>query len=165
LQELTEQQAAFALEYARSGKGAEAARAAGYSRHSAGKYAHQLLAKPHVQAEIQKQQRLAFRSLASVALDQIRALLENPSTPPGVRVEIAKTVWDRCGLAAIRADEVDGPAEERSLRDMSLQELEAMARRLQEAKRVTEAPELPASHVLIGEASSEPGGLPPVDSE
>lgn len=56
---ITPQQMAFAAEVASGCTATEAARRAGYSQRTAGKYAPQLLANPRVRAEIERMQRKA----------------------------------------------------------------------------------------------------------
>lgn len=127
--ELTPQQAVFVREYVRlGGKGAEAAREAGFSEKSAAKYAYQLLEKPHVLAAIHSEQRRAFAELASISLGQAKMMLEDPKTPAGARVQLIMTTLDRAGHAAKRdaGDGADGDG--KSLREMSLDELYAAAR-------------------------------------
>jgi len=123
---LTEQQAVFARAYARNGgKGAEAARDAGFSVQSAGKYAYQLLEKPHVVKAIQAEQRRSLTDLASVALGQARLMLENPATPAGARVDLIRTVLDRAGLGPPKTEEDND--DENDLNTLTLVQLEAMA--------------------------------------
>ena len=124
--ELTEQQRLFVLEYVRSGgRGAEAARAAGFSEHSAGKYAYQLLEKPHVADAIYKEQRRTFAELATIAIGQARMMLEDPKTPPGVRVDLVKTLLDRAGLIGPKTAPADDDGA-RPLTSYSLEELLTM---------------------------------------
>jgi hypothetical protein len=53
-------------------------------------------------------------------------MLEDDKTPAGARVELIKSMMDRAGLAAIRADgKDDGKA--KSLREMSMEELQEIA--------------------------------------
>jgi phage terminase small subunit len=127
VRDLTEQQAIFVKEYVRNGgRGSDAAREAGFSEKSAGKYAWALMEKPHVLEAIHREQRRAFTELAAISLGQAQAMLEDPKTPAGARVELIKTVCDRAGLAALRnADEA--PGEGKPLRDMSIEELEDIA--------------------------------------
>lgn len=164
-EELTELQVAFAREYAANGgKGAEAARKAGYSEKSAGKIAYQLLEKTHVLAAIQREQRRAFTELASIALGQVRAMLLDAKTPVNARVELARMAFDRAGLAAIRPDEESSQINERSLREMSLQELEAIAVSLKFKRQ----PAAQLEPVTVGEASlaEDAERAPPaIDSE
>ncbi|WP_178133390.1 terminase small subunit [Vineibacter terrae] len=124
----TGQQEIFAVEYARNGgRGTEAARRAGYSERMAGRYAYQLLEKPNVQVLIRKEQRRLLTGLASLALAQAKLMLEDPETPAGARASLITAVLDRAGLAPVKEqkdEEIDG----RDLREMSLQELEALWR-------------------------------------
>jgi hypothetical protein len=123
----TDMQAEFAREYARNGgRGAEAARKAGFSARVADRYAYQLLEKPHVQAAILKEQRRLLQGLASLAIDQARAMLDNPQTPAGARAQIITAVLDRAGLAPVKAGEDDGDPAGRDLRELSTAELEAI---------------------------------------
>lgn len=125
--ELTPQQSLFVKEYViGSGNGAEAARKAGYSERSAAKLAHQLMDKRHIQEAIRRAQRLAFTELASISLGQAKMMLEDPKTPAGARVELIKSMMDRAGLAAVRGGEGDD-GETKPLREMSLDELQAIA--------------------------------------
>jgi Terminase small subunit len=128
--ELTAQQAAFVRYYVSTGgRGAEAAREAGFSEKSAAKYAWQLLEKPHVLEAIHREQRRSFTELAAISLGQARMMLEDPKTPAGARVELIKTMCDRAGLAALRGSE-EGEREEKDLRRMTIDELEEIARSL-----------------------------------
>ena len=139
--ELTDQQAVFVVEYVRGGgRGAEAARKAGYSEKSAGKYAFQLLEKLHIQEAIHREQRRAFTELAAISLGQARLMLEDPKTPAGARVQLIMTLCDRADLGAVRhdaraADDGDG----RPLREMSLAELEDLARGLRDKNEAAAA--------------------------
>jgi hypothetical protein len=127
VRELTAEQAIFVREYVRSGgRGAESARAAGYSAKTADNYAYQLLQKPHVQEAIHKEQRRTFSELAAIALGQARMMLEDPKTPAGARVELMKMSFDRAGLAALRNAD-DPPGDDKPLREMTVDELEEIA--------------------------------------
>lgn len=151
---LTDQQAAFAREYARNGgRGADAAREAGFSEQSAGKYAYQLLEKPHVLKAIQAEQRRSLTDLASVALGQARLMLEDLKTPAGARVDLIRTVLDRAGLGPPQGDEDDDG--DKTLRTMSLAQLEAIAVRAV-FRPAHDAPAMAAGPLLEG-MSSAPG--------
>jgi len=144
---LTDQQEAFALAYASNGaRGADAARSAGFSAKSAGKYASQLLDKPHVQKAIQRAQRRILSDLASIALNQARAMLLDPKTPAGARVDLVRTTLDRAGLGPLKAEQEDH--EDLPLNKMSFAQLAALVLRPKP-----------------GPASEELAGLPcPVDA-
>lgn len=127
--ELTAQQEIFVLEYVRnSGRGSEAARKAGYSEKSAGKYASQLLDKPHVQDAIHREQRRSFMELASISIGQAKMMLEDPKTTAGARVQLIMTTLDRAGHAAKRDGGEADDGEQKDLRRMSIEELEDIAR-------------------------------------
>lgn len=162
MRDLTDQQAAFAREYAHNGgRGAEAARKAGFSEQSAGKYAYQLLEKPHVLKAIQAEQRRSLTDLASVALGQARLMLEDPKTPAGARVDLIRTVLDRAGLGPPKDEDKD---DDQPLSSMSLAQLEAMALRVtfrsaQEASPAAIGPHQESgSHVTAIEAAPEANG-------
>jgi phage terminase small subunit len=128
MRELTAQQREFVLEFVRTGgRGAEAARKAGYSERSAGKYAFQLLELEHVQAAIHKEQNRSFAELASISLAQAKMMLEDAKTPAGARAQLIMTMLDRAGHSAKR-DSGDPAGDVKPLREMSLAELEDMLR-------------------------------------
>jgi hypothetical protein len=130
--DLTTQQAEFSRQYVlNGGDGTAAAKAAGFSERSAAQRAYELRQKPHVQEAIHREQRRAFTELASISLAQAKAMLEDPKTPAGARVELVKTMLDRAGLAALRGGDADD-GEGKSLREMSLDELEEIARSLRD---------------------------------
>lgn len=129
--ELTAQQAAFSAEYVRNGgDGCAAAIKAGFSAKSAAQRAWELRQKPHVLEAIHRGQRRAFTELASIALGQAKAMLEDPKTPAGARVELIKTMCDRAGLSAVRSDGGADNGDGKPLREMSIDELEEIARSL-----------------------------------
>lgn len=124
--ELTDQQSHFVREYVRNGgRGAEAARVAGFSEHSAGKYAYQLLEKSHVCEAVRHELRRTFTQLAAIATDQARMMLEDPKTPPGARAELIRAVWDRAGLVAPKTADPLSPAG-LDLSGLSLAQLEKL---------------------------------------
>lgn len=127
--DLTPQQAEFAREFVRNGgRGTEAAIKAGFSARSAAQRAYELREKPHVLEAIHREQRRAFTHIASLAIEQARLMLEDTKTPAGARVELIKTICDRADLAAMRSGGAADDASGKSLRDMSLDELEDLAR-------------------------------------
>lgn len=124
--DLTPQQAAFVHEYvSNGGNGSDAARKAGYSEISAGKYAHELTRKKHVQEAIHLEQRRVLNGpLASLALTVLKGVLEDAKTAAGVRVDASKAVLDRGGHSPVKA--ADAPKSgERPLDEMTIAELEA----------------------------------------
>ncbi len=133
MSQLNEQQAAFVREYvSNGGNGAAAARDAGYSEVSAGKYAYQLLEKPHVQDAIHREQRRVLSGpLASMALRVLKGFLDDENAPYGVRADAAKAVLDRGGLGPVKA-EPDKADESSDLEDLSIAQLEQLVKRNRE---------------------------------
>jgi hypothetical protein len=129
---IIDQQVAFAEAYvAGSGSATQAAIAAGYSSVSARQTASRLLATPHVQEAIRREQRRVLGNrLASKALGVLEKILDDDGAPAGVRVDAAKTILDRAGMAAYRTAE---PVEQGDLplAQMTAAELERMARGIQ----------------------------------
>jgi hypothetical protein len=159
VRELTAQQVRFVSELIRaSGNGTEAAIRAGYSASSAAQRAYELRQNPRVQAAIHAEMRRTFGELGALALSQARLMLLDDKLPPGVRVDLMKAVWDRCGLGPVKEDGAE-PIEDRDLRELSLSELEAIAVSLK--FRRAPAAEQPAPK-LVGEASfADPEQGPP----
>lgn len=124
-----DQQRAFAEAYVLgNGNATQAAIAAGYSPASARQTASRLLHAPHVQEAIRRAQALALRSrMASKALGVLEKNMDDEGAPAGVRVDAAKTVLDRAGLAAARVPE-HAEAMEKGLGEMSLIELDQFIR-------------------------------------
>lgn len=121
-------QQAFAEAYVSgSGSATQAAITAGYSAVSARQTASRLLATPHVQDAIRREQRRVLGSrLASKALGVLEKILDDDGAPAGVRVDAAKTILDRVGLAACRTAD---PAEDEALPlvQMTAADLESVA--------------------------------------
>lgn len=126
-----DQQKAFAEAYVLgSGNATQAAIAAGYSAVSARQTASRLLATPHVQEAIRSAQAHVLKNrLASKALGVLEKILDDDSAPAGVRVDAAKTVLDRAGFAAARTPDLPLDSD-KTVGEMGLPELDALARRL-----------------------------------
>lgn len=124
--ELRENQEAFVAAYVLGGGNAtQAAVEAGYSPLAARQTASRLLHLPHVQDGIRREQgRLLRGRLASKALSVLEKILDDDNAPPGVRVDAAKTVLDRAGLAAGRTPECSSE-DGKSLHEMDISELAA----------------------------------------
>lgn len=127
--EILDQQRAFAEAYVlSSGNATQAAVAAGYSPVSARQTASRLLHTPHVQEAIRRAQAHALRGrLASKALGVLEKILDDDSAPAGVRVDAAKTVLDRAGLAAARTPESELTTE-KPPHEMTIAELDDFIR-------------------------------------
>jgi phage terminase small subunit len=146
IRDLGEKQKVFVTTYVENGgRAGDAARAAGYGA----RYGTTLLRNERVRAAIHAEQaRILGARLASVALGALRAILEDPEAPAKVRLDAAKTVLDRAehvagGQAAPKAE--GG----KSLHEMSIDELEAHAKRLREALDRSKLPILEAQVVDV----------------
>jgi phage terminase small subunit len=134
VRQLTDQQKAFVREYVRNGgSGADAARAAGYSAARPAQQAHDLLALPHIQEAIHREQaRLIGGGLASKAVEVVQRILHDAALADTVsgqklQLEAAKTVLDRAGHIAPKASEAEMIGD-KPLTEMSLDELDAFIR-------------------------------------
>lgn len=138
MQKLTQQQAAFVVEYVANGANAsQAARAAGFSENSIHQAAYKLLNKSHVQAAIRAEQhRLIDGPLCTLALGVLKSILLDEDAPTGARVDAAKTVLDRGGIAARKTGE---DSLHKALSEMTLDELnEFIASQEAELKRLSD---------------------------
>jgi len=128
--DLTEQQQIFVREYvSNGGRGAEAARAAGFSEVSSGRYAYQLLEKPHVAEAIRAEQRRVLGGrVATKAISVLEGILDDAKAPYGARVDAAKAVLDRGGLVAPKAPAAQEPDDRKPLSELSLEELYELIR-------------------------------------
>jgi phage terminase small subunit len=129
--ELTEKQASFVVAYTSApdalGNASAAARIAGYSVTSAGEIGRQLLEKPHIIAAV----RQAFHdqislSLAGKAVRFLEVLVDDEAAPKKVRLDAAKTILDRAGIAAKPIQPADD--QPKSLKEMSIEELRELIR-------------------------------------
>lgn len=138
--DLLNQQRAFAEAYVLGhGNATQAAIQAGYSPVSARQTASRLLHTPHVQDAIQRAQAVTLRGrLASKALGVLEKVLDDDNAPPGVRVDAAKTVLDRAGMAAFRGGQ-EPDIYEKPPSQMTFAELEALATAAARSLRVLEA--------------------------
>jgi phage terminase small subunit len=132
--ELLSQQQAFAQAYVLGhGNATQAAIEAGYSPVCARQTASRLLHTPHVQDAIQRAQAVTLRGrLATKALGVLEKVLDDDNAPAGVRVDAAKTVLDRAGMAAFRGGQ-DWDVYEKPASEMSLAELDSLAGMLQKS--------------------------------
>jgi hypothetical protein len=89
----TPQERRFAEAYAITGDVAFAAQKARYSNASSG---HHALARPAIQEEIRRKQlEKLFNDVLPLAVTQHIALLEDPKTPAGAKVQAIKLAYDR----------------------------------------------------------------------
>ncbi len=129
--EPNEQQAVFVREYvSNGGNGSEAARLAGYSEKSAGKYAYELLQKPHVLFAVHAEQaRVIGSEAATLAVGVIVGILKDEDAKSSVRLDAAKAALALAGHVAPKAPEpVDDPSDY-PMSEWSAAELEDFIRR------------------------------------
>ena len=90
----TPQETTFVEHFAATNNREFAARKAGYSAPAVS--AHQLLQRPAIQEEIRrKQTERLFNDVLPLAVTQHIALLEDPKTPAGAKVQAIKLAYDR----------------------------------------------------------------------
>lgn len=149
-EKMNAQQVAFVRAYVRNGaKGEAAAREAGYSHDSARTYSWELLTKPHILAAIHAEQaRVIQGEAATEALDVLRAIVRDASTPPATRVTGAQFLLRLAGHVEPKAPEsVD--AGRRDLADMTVDELEQIVR---DGRKAEQAFERADDVIIEGEA-------------
>lgn len=112
---LTGKQIAFAVAYARSGNGAQAARDAGYSKKSASRLAVFLLKKPSLLARVKQERdivdeelRAKFQPLAFKALDRAIDILDHADVKNMSLVQLIAQVWEYAGLKPPQKSEISG---------------------------------------------------------
>ncbi|MBL26157.1 MAG: hypothetical protein CMM50_01205 [Rhodospirillaceae bacterium] len=131
MRNLTEQQARFVVAFTSEpgaiGNASAAARVAGYSDKSAAEIGRQLLEKPHVCTAIEEANRAQVSgTLATKAIDVLRQVIDDPDANLRIRVDAAKTILDRGGFAAAKAEAPDASrSPEKAPSEMTLEELEA----------------------------------------
>lgn len=139
--QLTERQAAFVRSYVENGgNGAEAARSAGYSEHSAKQIGTQMLSLPWVQRALEVARNRCLAELEVKSLRVLRGILDetNPALlSPGQQLKAAEIVLKiRAGDRAL-----DKKTEQsKALNEMSVDELEAFIRRGREAAAQAQHP-------------------------
>lgn len=136
--DLTEQQAAFAVNVVTNGGNvSKAAREAGYSAKTATQIGSHLMRKPHVIAAIQEEQRRTISGrLCSMAVAVLEQIMGDKDAPAGARLDAAKTVLDRGGIVAKQAPGAGaGGGLDKPLSEMTLEELDAFIAKGQTALR------------------------------
>jgi hypothetical protein len=159
---LTPQQSTFAYLVGRDGLSlTQAAEQAGFA--NAGNYGSALMRNPHVRAAVHQIRQGAIEGdLASLALSTMRSLMRDDLTPAPVRFQAAKWTLETCGHRAA-AEAAGAPAPEKSLSDMSLQELEAFIARGESALdrlKVVGAPVVEVQAVPAGHSAPHSTQLP-----
>lgn len=145
------QQRAFAEAYVLGhGNATQAAIQAGYAVISARQTASRLLHTPHVQNAIQRAQAVTLRGrLATKALGVLDKVLDDDNAPPGVRVDAAKAVLDRAGLAAFRGGQ-ESELYDKPPSQMTLAELESIASALEKSLTVLVAESRAVDGEVVG---------------
>ena len=118
---------AFVQHYAASGNATRAAIAAGCPDGSASVTAHRWLRNPAVLALLRDEINLYLRDLAPGALNALRHLVECPDTPPQTRLAAARDILDRVGFVAPKRAELAVTVADKSLNELSREELERIA--------------------------------------
>lgn len=129
---LTDMQTAFVAAYTSDpaciANATASAKAAGYSAETARVQGQQLLAKPHVRAAIDAEnRRLMDGEMVTLARHRVLELLRDPNLPPKIILDAAKTVLDRGGMPAQRPEDPSDPLRDKPLSDMTYEELVARA--------------------------------------
>ena len=118
---------AFAQGYLRCGNATQAAITAGCAPRSAHVTAHRWLRNPTVLALLRDEINLYLRDLAPGALKALRHLVECPDTPPQTRLAAARDILDRVGFVAPKRAELAVTIANKSLNELSREELERIA--------------------------------------
>ena len=140
--DLNEKQALFVHSMALTGDAAAAVVSAGYDTKTPASVGAKLLRTPHVIAALQQELRRQLVAAAPMALSVIVAILRNEALNPKVRLDAAKTLLDRAGHIAPRAEAPETGLPQ-NLHEMSLTELRELASKLRgerfgQAKTVVE---------------------------
>lgn len=124
---LTDKQAAFVRAMLRTGNVEAAGIAAGYADTRAAYTARNL---PHVQAAIAAElRRWMITEAAPAALNLLYSVMRDETKDPKLRVACAKTIADRAGFIAPKAQASSG-LDGKSVVDMNRQELIEMSQRI-----------------------------------
>lgn len=139
----------------------KAAEGAGFAKgHN---YGSHLMRNPHIRAAVHAIRAAAIEGdLASLALSTMRSLMRDDLTPAPVRFQAAKWTLETCGHRAA-AEAAGAPAPEKSLSDMSLQELEAFIARGESALdrlKVVSAPVVEVQAVPARQSAPQSALLP-----
>jgi phage terminase small subunit len=134
--QLTELQGAFVANYVEHGDAHKAALAAGYAPATARTAGTEILRLPHVAQAVALAVHRRLVASAPMALAMIEELARN-AVSMKVRLDAAKTLMDRAGHVPPRAADI--VRLETPLNEMSVEELHALAARLEEevANRAT----------------------------
>lgn len=96
---INEMQKQFAVEYVMNGgKGAQAARRAGYSKESARTLSCQLLSRPHIQEFIRKELEIQRCKAGAVGLHTLYQITQNEKASTSSRVSAARALLEYAGM-------------------------------------------------------------------
>ena len=126
--DLTEKQSAFIVAFTSLpgciGNATKSAVEAGYSEKSAYEIGRQQLEKSHILAAIDEANRsMIGGSLASKAIDVLRAIIDDQDAPAKLRLDAAKTILDRAGISTLKVEDQARPGQKEDLAGMSMEEL------------------------------------------
>jgi phage terminase small subunit len=127
---LTERQSRFVEAYVNGRNITGSAIDAGYSESTASQIGSALLKVPHIQAAVQAGVRHALALDAPLARRVLVDLAQDAHMNPKIRLDAAKTLLDRAGHVAPRPT-TDKSAEHQALHEMSIEQLRALADRLE----------------------------------
>jgi phage terminase small subunit len=129
--QLSEKQAAFVQAFVDQGSGdyIAAAKAAGYTPSVAKTSHYRVTRSPQLLAAIHLEVSRRLQEGAPIALKVLTDLAGSAKTPEKIRLDAAKAILDRAGHIAPRARSL-GDAGEKTLGEMSLDELKATQERL-----------------------------------
>jgi phage terminase small subunit len=119
----------FATAYVLSGNGTQAAIAAGVPAGSAATMASKWLRNPAVAVMVRQAMDLQLRHLAPVALNVIREMIEDPETPPAIRLTACRDVLDRAAFTPPKRVEARVEVETAAIEHLSRAQLEELVAR------------------------------------
>src|SRR5215831_18299686 len=151
--QLTAMQEAFVERLIECGDAGTAAQLAGFSKPTTD--AWRLLRIPHVLAAVNAAVRTALAEDAPLARNLLRQYVKDTEMNPKIRLDAAKTLLDRSGHIAPKARD-ESAEREKSLHEMSTDELRAMVDRLETEVANRATPVLGASGAPI---ESEDGSI------
>jgi hypothetical protein len=124
-----EKRQTFATAYVQSGNATQAAIAAGVPAGSAATMGSRWLRNPAITALIREAMDVQLKHLAPVALSVIREMIEDPGTPPAIRLSACKDVLDRSNYVPPKRVEAKVEIERAPIELLTREELEALVAR------------------------------------
>lgn len=148
---LTARQALFVAELGNGKAQAEAARMAGYA--SAGVAASEASRSVAVRTLIERRRRRVIDQCAGYAVLVLRDTVTGKFKPDRIQWEATQKALAMAGLD--KPQSVEDKGNSKPIHQMTLKELEAMAARIQSAKRISTVPEIEGDAVQVIEKTSE----------